>query len=33
MHELSFTRGEVLRKLNERLGERVIEDIVFSLAR
>jgi predicted nucleic acid-binding Zn ribbon protein len=33
MHELSFTKGEVLRKLNERLGERVIEDIVFSLAR
>jgi predicted nucleic acid-binding Zn ribbon protein len=33
MHELSFMKGEVLKKLNARLGEKVIEDIVFSLAR
>lgn len=32
MHELSFMKREVLRKLNERLGEKAIEDIVFSLA-
>jgi predicted nucleic acid-binding Zn ribbon protein len=32
MHELSFMKREVLGKLNERMGEKVIEDIVFSLA-
>jgi predicted nucleic acid-binding Zn ribbon protein len=33
MHELSFMKEEILRRLNARLGEKVIEDIVFSLAR
>jgi len=32
-HELCFMKEEVLRRLNTRLGERVIEDIVFFLAR
>ncbi|MFH0778943.1 MAG: DUF721 domain-containing protein [Candidatus Eisenbacteria bacterium] len=30
-HELSFLRHEIIRKLNAKLGTRVIEDIVFSL--
>jgi predicted nucleic acid-binding Zn ribbon protein len=33
MHELSFMREEIVRRLNAKLGEKVIEDIIFSLAR
>jgi len=33
MHELCFMKGEILKRLNARLGNKVIDDIVFSLAR
>ena len=33
IHELSFMREDILTRLNAKLGAKVIEDIVFSLAR
>jgi predicted nucleic acid-binding Zn ribbon protein len=33
LHELSFMREEILRKINGKLKKDVIVDIVFSLAR
>jgi len=33
LHELSFMKDEIVRRLNEKVGKKVIEDIVFSLAR
>jgi predicted nucleic acid-binding Zn ribbon protein len=33
LHELSFMKEEIVRRLNERVGGEAIEDIVFSLAR
>ncbi len=33
LHELSFMREEIVRRLNEKVGKKAIEDIVFSLAR
>jgi len=33
LHELSFMKEEITRRLNERLGKKAVDDIVFSLAR
>ncbi len=33
LHELSFMKGEIAGRLNERLGKKAVDDIVFSLAR
>jgi len=33
LHELCFMKEEVMKRLNGRLGEKIVEDIVFSLAR
>lgn len=33
LHELSFMKGDILKKLNAKVGSKTIEEIIFSLAR
>jgi predicted nucleic acid-binding Zn ribbon protein len=33
LHELSYMKDEIVRRLNEKVGKKAIEDIVFSLVR